>query len=570
MPMLYKSTRDEKNQVSASQAILQGLASDGGLYVPADMPKLHLDFEELAKKSYQEVAVFVLQAFLADFTAEEIKACVAGAYDEKFTNPAIAPVVKKGEDYFLELFHGPTFAFKDLALSILPYLMTTAAKKNAIKNEIVILTATSGDTGKAAMAGFADVPGTRIIVFYPEKGVSWIQERQMVTQVGKNTHVVAVKGNFDDAQTAVKKMFNDTQLKEELANHNQQFSSANSMNIVYYVYTYAQLVKQNEITNGDTINVSVPTGNFGNILAAYYAKEIGVPIDRLVCASNTNNVLTDFFHTGEYNRQREFHLTSSPSMDILVSSNLERLIYHLTNDNAVQTKELMDALSTEGKYQITAEMQTKLSDFFAEFATETEVEASIAYVFAQQGYTMDPHTAVAKNVADKFTKSHENTNKMVVVSTASPYKFPRTVIESITHEQSTSDDMTLVKQLEEQSGVALPQAVKELATLPVLHEQVVEVAARSRRSDFSCSNSLIHKINTRLSESQIRGRVFLCYSSSVSLTIFWICRVIERKSLHSIGTRSCRTTFGTSISRHRDALWLYSQSDRYISHKWNE
>lgn len=484
MTIVYKSTRDEKNKVSASQAILQGLASDGGLYVPTEMPKLHLNFEELATKSYQEVAKLILQAFLADFTAEEITACVEGAYDEKFSNPTIAPVVKKGDDSFLELFHGPTFAFKDLALSILPYLMTTAAKKNQIENEIVILTATSGDTGKAAMAGFADVPGTRIIVFYPEKGVSWIQEKQMVTQTGENTHVVAVKGNFDDAQTAVKEMFNDQALKAALAGNNQQFSSANSMNIgrllpqiVYYVYTYAQLVQQGGIENGDLINVSVPTGNFGNILAAYYAKEIGVPIDRLICASNTNNVLTDFFQTGEYNRQREFHLTSSPSMDILVSSNLERLIYHLTGDNAVQTKALMEALSIEGKYQITPTMIEQLTDFFADFATETEVEQSIGKVFTQTKYTMDPHTAVAKTVADKFAATTATANKMVIVSTASPYKFPRTVVESIAGSKSTAGDFKLVQQLETLTGIPLPKEVKELESLPVRHTQVVAVDA---------------------------------------------------------------------------------------------
>lgn len=482
MTMFYKSTRDEKNTVSASQAILQGLASDGGLYVPTQVPQLHLNFEELATKSYQEVAELILKAFLTDFSEEEIKACVRGAYDEKFSNPAIAPVVKRGDDYFLELFHGPTFAFKDLALSILPYLMTTAAKKNHIENEIVILTATSGDTGKAAMAGFSDVPGTSIIVFYPENGVSWIQEKQMVTQTGKNTHVVAVKGNFDDAQTAVKKMFNNVALKEALAANQKQFSSANSMNIgrlvpqiVYYVYTYAQLVKQKEIKNGERINVSVPTGNFGNILAAYYAKQIGVPINQLICASNTNNVLTDFFQTGEYNRQRAFHLTSSPSMDILVSSNLERLIYHLTNDKASQTKELMANLTNEGKYQITTEMREKLSDFFADFATEEEVEQSISALFETVTYTIDPHTAVAKNVADKYKQQKEAEHKMVVVSTASPYKFPRIVFESIMKQKSELDDFSLVKALAKMTDIPLPEAIAELEKLPVLHNQVVEV-----------------------------------------------------------------------------------------------
>ena len=482
MPLLYQSTRDEKNIVTASEAILQGLATDGGLYVPTQFPDLHLDFAKLATQTYQEVAEFILQAFLTDFTAEEIKACVAGAYDEKFDDPVIAPLEKKGDSYYLELFHGPTFAFKDLALSILPYLTTTAAKKNQVEKEIVILTATSGDTGKAAMAGFADVPGTRIIVFYPEKGVSKIQETQMITQKGANTHVIAVKGNFDDAQSAVKVMFNDAELKEKLAKNNQQFSSANSMNIgrllpqvVYYVYTYAQLVKGNEITIGESINVSVPTGNFGNILAAYYAKKIGVPINQLICASNTNNVLTDFFTTGEYNRKRPFYLTTSPSMDILVSSNLERLIYHLSGDDAKQTKEWMDALLVDGQYQISSTMLAELAEFYGAFATEKEVEETITSVFKEEAYAIDPHTAVAKSVAIKYQEEKGSSLKMVVISTASPYKFPRTVVEAITGRVSEADDFTLVHQLEALTGIALPQAVKELTDLPILHTQVVEV-----------------------------------------------------------------------------------------------
>lgn len=482
MPLLYQSTRNEKNIVTASEAILQGLATDGGLYVPTQFPELHLDFAKLATQTYQEVAEFILQAFLTDFTAEEIKTCVAGAYDEKFDDPVIAPLEKKGDSYYLELFHGPTFAFKDLALSILPYLTTTAAKKNQVEKEIVILTATSGDTGKAAMAGFADVPGTRIIVFYPEKGVSKIQETQMITQKGANTHVIAVKGNFDDAQSAVKVMFNDAELKEKLAKNNQQFSSANSMNIgrllpqvVYYVYTYAQLVKGNEITIGEPINVSVPTGNFGNILAAYYAKKIGVPINQLICASNTNNVLTDFFATGEYNRKRPFYLTTSPSMDILVSSNLERLIYHLSGNDAKQTKEWMDALLVDGQYQISSTMLAELAEFYGAFATEKEVEETITSVFKEELYAIDPHTAVAKSVATKYREEQGDPLKMVVISTASPYKFPRTVVEAITGRVSEADDFTLVHQLEALTGIALPQAVKELTDLPILHTQVVEV-----------------------------------------------------------------------------------------------
>lgn len=482
MTVLYQSTRDKENVVTASQAILQGLAVDGGLYVPTQLPEFQLDFQQLANQSYQEVATLILQGFLADFTAEEIQTCVAGAYDEKFTTSTIAPVVKKGKDYYLELFHGPTFAFKDLALSILPYLLTTAAQKNQSDKEIVILTATSGDTGKAAMAGFMDVPGTQIIVFYPENGVSKIQEKQMVTQKGDNTHVVAVKGNFDDAQTAVKAMFNNEALKEHLAQNKMQFSSANSMNIgrlipqiVYYVYTYAQLVKQGEIKVGEKINVSVPTGNFGNILAAYYAKKIGVPINRLICASNDNKVLTDFFATGEYNKNRPFYLTTSPSMDIVVSSNLERLIYHLTANNPKQTKDLMTSLTTNGNYQISDSMMAELSEFASDFATEAEVEQGILATFTNEDYVIDPHTAVAERVLRKYQAQTNDFTKAVIVSTASPYKFPRTVIEGLTEQPQAGDDFALVEEIAEKTGATVPEAVAELPTLPVRHTQVVRV-----------------------------------------------------------------------------------------------
>ena len=337
MTLVYQSTRDEKNRVTASQAILQGLATDGGLFTPITYPQVDLDFAKLKDASYQEVAKLVLSAFLDDFSEAELDYCINHAYDSKFDDAAIAPLVKLDGQYNLELFHGATIAFKDMALSILPHLMTTAAKKHGLENKIVILTATSGDTGKAAMAGFADVPGTEIIVFYPKDGVSKVQELQMTTQTGANTHVVAIDGNFDDAQTNVKHMFNDTDLRARLLEHKLQFSSANSMNIgrlvpqiVYYVYAYAQLVKTGEITAGDKVNFTVPTGNFGNILAAYYAKQIGLPVGKLICASNENNVLTDFFKTQVYDKKRSFKVTSSPSMDILVSSNLERLIFHLS------------------------------------------------------------------------------------------------------------------------------------------------------------------------------------------------------------------------------------------------
>ena len=333
MELRYKSTRDSGLRVSASEAILKGLAPDGGLFVPEKMPVLDVPAEALKDMTYQETAYAVMKQFLTDFTEEELKDCISGAYDGKFDTEEIAPLAKVGETYFLELFHGATIAFKDMALSILPHLMTAAAKKNHVENEIVILTATSGDTGKAALAGFADVEGTRIIVFYPKNGVSPVQELQMTTQKGSNVDVVAIHGNFDDAQSGVKAIFEDRQLAEELGEKGYQFSSANSINIgrlvpqvVYYVYAYAKLLANEEIGNGEEINVVVPTGNFGNILAAYYAKQMGVPIGKLICASNENKVLFDFFRTGTYDRNREFVLTSSPSMDILVSRDRKSVV----------------------------------------------------------------------------------------------------------------------------------------------------------------------------------------------------------------------------------------------------
>ena len=379
MGLSYQSTRGGQTDVTASQAILQGLAGDGGLFMPTQIPKLDIALEKLAEMTYQETAYEVMKLFLTDYTEEELKSCIENAYDSKFDTEEIAPLAKAGGAYYLELFHGSTIAFKDMALSILPHLMTTAAKKNHVDKEIVILTATSGDTGKAAMAGFADVPGTRIIVFYPKDGVSKIQELQMRTQKGDNTCVVAIHGNFDDAQTGVKKLFGDDRFTAELAAKGFQFSSANSINIgrlvpqvVYYVYAYAKLLANEEIQKGETINVVVPTGNFGNILAAYFAKEMGLPIGKLICASNENKVLYDFFATGTYDRNREFILTSSPSMDILISSNLERLIYLSAGCDAEKNKELMAQLAAKGAYTVTEEMRQAMADITGGFASQKE------------------------------------------------------------------------------------------------------------------------------------------------------------------------------------------------------
>lgn len=481
MTLLYQSTRDASNIVSASQAILQGLAADGGLFTPTTFPSVQLDFSQLATASYQEVAKLILSAFLDDFTESELDHCIQAAYGDSFDTPVIAPLVQVGDQYHLELFHGSTIAFKDMALSILPHLLTTAAKKEGVEQKIVILTATSGDTGKAAMAGFANVPGTDIIVFYPKDGVSKIQELQMTTQVGDNTHVVAIDGNFDDAQTDVKRMFNDPELRERLAETGYQFSSANSMNIgrlvpqvVYYIYAYAQLVATGAVTAGQEVNFTVPTGNFGNILAAYYAKELGLPVGKLICASNENKVLTDFFATGRYDKKRAFKVTTSPSMDILVSSNLERLIFHLLGNDAVKTKELMDALAKDGVYDLEPVRPAILDLFAAGFATEEETAADIKRIFEETGYVEDPHTAVASAVYRAYRQETGDTRPTVIASTASPYKFPRVVVEAV-EEADVADDFVAVERVKTLSKVAIPAAVNGLETAPVRHKTVVAI-----------------------------------------------------------------------------------------------
>ena len=482
MNLLYKSTRNSDKTVTASQAILKGLADDGGLFVPVSVPKLDVTMDELKDMSYQETAYAVMKQFFTDFTEKELKHCINSAYDSKFDTEVIAPLVKVGDTYHLELFHGATIAFKDMALSILPHLMITSARKNQVKNDIVILTATSGDTGKAALAGFADVPGTKIIVFYPKGGVSHVQELQMVTQKGENTSVVAIHGNFDNAQSGVKAIFEDKELAAELDAKGYQFSSANSINIgrlvpqvVYYVYAYAKLLENEEIQAGEEINVTVPTGNFGNILAAYYAKQMGVPIAKLICASNDNKVLFDFFQTGVYDRNREFILTSSPSMDILISSNLERLIYKIAGADAAKDVTLMQNLAAEGKYEITDEMKAQLKDFYGNYASEKETAEEIAEVYKKTGYIMDTHTAVASRVYRKYVAETGDQTKTVIASTASPYKFTRSVMDAIDAEKYKGmGDFELVDALSELSGVKVPQAIEEIRTAPVLHKNVVE------------------------------------------------------------------------------------------------
>lgn len=482
MNVMYTSTRNADIKVTASQAILKGLSDDGGLFVPDQIPRLDVSFQKLSQMTYQETAYAVMKQFLTDFTQQELQDCIRAAYDSKFDTPEIAPIVCADGVYYLELFHGATIAFKDMALSILPHLLTTAAKKNEVKNEIVILTATSGDTGKAALAGFADVKGTKIIVFYPKNGVSPIQEKQMVTQKGDNTHVVGIHGNFDQAQTGVKQMFADQALAQKLAEHGYQFSSANSINvgrlvpqIVYYVYAYARLLAKGEIQDGESMNVTVPTGNFGNILAAYYAKNMGVPIAKLICASNENKVLYDFFETGRYDKNREFMLTSSPSMDILISSNLERLIYRIAGNDAQKNASFMKQLSADGVYEVSSQMKEQLRDFYGNYASEQETAQMIQQLYQKTGYVLDPHTAVAAAVYEKYKAASGDQTKTVIASTASPFKFTRSVMHAIDPSCDSSSDFALADELSRLADVKIPKAIEQIRSAEVLHHTECEV-----------------------------------------------------------------------------------------------
>lgn len=481
MEVLYSSTRNSEPKFTASQAILKGLADDGGLFVPDHIPALSCSMRDLAGKSYQEVAYEVMKLFFTDFTEEELKNCIERAYDSKFDTEEIAPLVEAEGTYYLELFHGATIAFKDMALSILPHLMITSAKKNQVQNEIVILTATSGDTGKAALAGFAGVEGTKIIVFYPKNGVSPIQERQMVTQKGDNTFVVGIRGNFDDAQTGVKALFNDRELAQEMAAAGLQFSSANSINIgrlvpqvVYYVYAYAKLFQEERIAEGEKINVVVPTGNFGNILAAFYARQMGVPIGKLICASNENKVLYDFFATGTYDRNREFVLTTSPSMDILISSNLERLIYRIAGEDAQKNAALMESLARTGVYEITEQMREQLADFYGNYADEAETAGRIRQMYENTGYVLDTHTAVASAVYQKYREASKDDTVTVIASTASPFKFTRSVMNAIDGKYDAMSDFELVDELARIGRLDVPNAIAEIRTAPVVHDNICD------------------------------------------------------------------------------------------------
>jgi len=477
----YKSTRSNDIDMTSSQAIVKGLAHDGGLYIPIEFPCLEKPFDELKNMNYRELAFYIMKKFFTDFTDEELLECVNNAYDEKFESKEIVPLVKSEGVHFLELFHGPTLAFKDMALSILPYLLKTASRKLDIKEQIVILTATSGDTGKAALEGFADVEGTKIIVFFPEKGVSEIQKRQMITQKGKNTYVVGIEGNFDDAQRGVKEVFADVDYNKEMKSFGYMFSSANSINIgrlvpqiVYYFYSYLKLLKDGEISKGEKINVVVPTGNFGNILAAYYAKKIGLPINKFICASNDNNVLYDFINTGVYDIRREFKKTISPSMDILISSNLERFLYELSDNDENMVNDLMSKLKVEGRYEISDKMKQGLEDFYGGFIDDEKTIETIREVYESSRYLMDTHTAVAYAVYKKYKEETQDNTKTIIASTASPFKFTRSVMKSINQDSDKHDDFDLIREMSKLTNIEVPNGIRNLEKKDILHNRKCE------------------------------------------------------------------------------------------------
>lgn len=485
--MFYNSTRNSNVKVSSAEAITQGISVDGGLFVPESIPELSLDeIKAVGEMKYADRAAFVFSKYLTDFTDAEIHYCTDNAYSTKnFETESIAELAHLFDGtYMLELWHGPTCAFKDMALQILPYFLTTSAKKINLDKKIVILVATSGDTGKAALEGFKDVEGTSILVFYPEDGVSPMQKRQMKTQEGENVGVCAIKGNFDDCQNGVKAIFTNEEVKAQLDANGLMFSSANSINwgrlvpqIVYYISSYAELVKDGEIALGEKINIVVPTGNFGNILAAYYAKHMGVPVNKLICASNVNNVLTDFINTGVYDRNRQFYATVSPSMDILISSNLERLLYLMTDKNDTVIREWFGKLSSEGKYEVSDDVKAKLQEeFCAGFCDDVQTKEAIHAVYEKYSYTCDTHTAVALKVYNDYKAATGDTTKTVIASTASPYKFSAAVLEALEGKISDIDEYDKVDRIAELSKIPVPSALADLKNKPERFNDVIDKA----------------------------------------------------------------------------------------------
>ena len=485
--MFYNSTRNSDVKVSSAEAITQGISAEGGLFVPESIPQLTLDeIKSIGEMKYADRAAYVFAKYLTDFTDAEIHYCTDNAYSTKnFETESIAEMAHLFDGtYMLELWHGPTCAFKDMALQILPYFLTTSAKKIKLDKKIVILVATSGDTGKAALEGFKDIEGTSILVFYPEDGVSPMQKRQMKTQEGSNVGVCAIKGNFDDCQNGVKDIFTNDDVKKALDEKGMVFSSANSINwgrlvpqVVYYISAYAELVKDGEITLGDKINIVVPTGNFGNILAAYYAKHMGVPVNKLICASNINNVLTDFINTGVYDRNRQFYATVSPSMDILISSNLERLLYLMTDRNDALIREWFGKLASEGKYEVNADVKAKLADEFAAgFCDDAQTKETIHSIYEKYSYTCDTHTAVAVNVYNNYKASTGDTTKTVIASTASPYKFSAAVLEALEGKVSDIDEYSKVDKIAELSDIPVPSALADLRNKPERFNDIIDKA----------------------------------------------------------------------------------------------
>lgn len=479
----YISTRGSRVEVKSAEGVIKGIAEDKGLYVPKTVPALPFEFEKLKEADYKEVAAGIIGSFFTDYTDEEILKCVEGAYGTGFDSIDIAPLVSVDGAFILELYHGKTAAFKDMALSILPYLLTTAVRKQKEDKTIAILTATSGDTGKAALEGFADVKGTEIIVFYPKAGVSQVQERQMITQREENTHVYGIDGNFDDAQTGVKRIFNDQDFGKQLEKKGYKLSSANSINIgrlipqvAYYVWAYGQMIKNKSIKAGDKINIVVPTGNFGNILAAYYAREMGIPVNKFICASNKNKVLTEFLETGVYNSKREFFVTNSPSMDILISSNLERLLFILSGYDGDEIKNLMDKLEKEKQYTVSEKIKEGLKDFYGGFCDEEETLMEIKKVWEKEKYLMDTHTAVASKVYHDYVKETGDKTPTVIASTASAYKFGDSCAKALGISQG-ENGFECIKELNKATGVNVPEGLKDLDKKEIRHDSLISKAA---------------------------------------------------------------------------------------------
>ena len=469
--MKFRSTRGLEKEIPSAEAIINGIAKDGGLYVPDEFPKVYDKLKENTNIKYEELAFKVINEYFTDIDDAELMGAINDAYNNRFD--------VKVKNNFLELYHGPTCAFKDAALLFLPQIMKRAKKNQGIKEEVTILTATSGDTGKAALEGFAGVDGFKVVVYYPKNGVSAIQERQMSSQEGDNVKVIGIKGNFDDAQTGVKQIFGDDDFKAKLAQKGYILSSANSINIgrlvpqiVYYFYGYFNLVNQGVIKLDDKINVVVPTGNFGNILAGYYAKQMGLPIDKFICASNENKVLTDFFETGVYDKKRELILTESPSMDILVSSNLERLLYEASGRNPEIVSELMNSLNAKGVYEVNDKVKSFIKEFYGNFATTDEVYAAIKEEYEKENYVMDTHTAVAHVVKNKYVKETGDDKPALVLSTASPYKFPRSICNALNVDVDGINDFEVLKKLSEATENEIPKNLANLENSEVLHNEV--------------------------------------------------------------------------------------------------